>query len=225
MSSGHAPLGGFPGIVVAAKENLFGKRDGFGERRVGNGAGRLGGRLDGDKEIDVPFAGVRLFEQLGKGGEGCIAASLGQNLAMLHGVSIEHRYLISGKDSGFYHKAVRGKRGSRKFLEKVCDKNGSIMHFSRWKPVDVPQAKQQKRKTNRRKEHGTAKIHHIAERAGDGRSVLHRARPARAQPQQGAVARVPSEKAGLPVRADIFRAERAREGHAGVRATGAELHR
>ena len=88
MSAGRAPFGGFPRIVVAAEENLFGKRDGFGERRIGNDAGRLGGGLDGDKEIDVPFADVRLFEQLGKGGEGCIAASRGQSLAMLHGVSI-----------------------------------------------------------------------------------------------------------------------------------------
>ena len=47
--AGKVAFGRSSGVVVAAEQNLLREGDGFGERRVGYGAGRFGGGLDGDE--------------------------------------------------------------------------------------------------------------------------------------------------------------------------------
>ena len=88
MPAGNVPFGRYSGIVVAAAQNLFREGDGFGERRVGYGAGCLGGGLQRDEEIDVPFPGVRLFKQPDEGEQRGVAVCSRQSMAMFHVVSI-----------------------------------------------------------------------------------------------------------------------------------------
>ena len=109
MSAGNAPFGRNSGIVVAAAQNLFREGDGFGKCRIGYGTGRLGGGLDGDEEIDVPFTAAGFFKKSDESGKGGVAVCFRESRVMLHGASIVlGSYLDIYK---FYHNRARGERG------------------------------------------------------------------------------------------------------------------